>query len=86
MAGIRDGIEAPHPRMGGFWAYASIVTAALIVSISVLVIFSQGPANVKAQTEIESVSSDIEGATFDTHLSEDGSATIWINTAGEDLW
>jgi len=87
MHGIRNDI---HQRPTGFgfrnlWAVASVVTAAIVVAISTLVIFSEGPNEVSARTEIEAISTELEGATVDVETSEDGQ-TVWIKVTPEDLW
>ncbi len=87
MRGIHDRLESEQTRYMGptHWAFASIATAALIVAVSLLVIFSGGPSEVSA-TAIESYSTDVEGATVTTYSSENGTATVWLNVPQGDMW
>ena len=85
MAGIRDQVSAPRGRVAGLWAYASLTAAALVVALSAFVIFSGGPQDVDASV-VESATSDIEGAEVDVYSSENGTATVWVNLTGRDVW
>lgn len=88
MAGIRDQIEAPAAASGGahrsWWAMASLAAASLLVAASALYIFSGGPEPVRA-SEVESVSTDIAGATTGYEYAPDGNTTVWIEIAEDDL-
>lgn len=77
LSGIREGIEAPRRSYRGLWALASVAAAALIVAAAVVVIFSGGPGKVDA-TVVESVSSDIKGATVESYSSKNGVTTVWL--------
>jgi anti-sigma factor RsiW len=85
LAGVRHGLNKNEKRPGGIWALASLATAALIAAVSGWVIFAQH-GEVQAGTEVESVSTDIENATIDSYSNEDGTATVWVHVAEEDLW
>lgn len=85
MDGIRKEI-AVVPRSGhrGFWAFASLAAAALVVALATFSMFT-GPRPVGA-AEVESVSTDLEGATVGVYSSEEVT-TVYINyTGGDDLW
>lgn len=87
MEGIRGRIGEGHPARGGyrsFWALASVVAASLLVALSIMVIFTGGPSEVSARTEIGVVSTELD-ATVDVETSEDGS-TVWIEVTPKDLW
>jgi len=86
MEGVRGGIEPAAKRHGGLWALASMAAAAVIVAASAFVIFTNGPREVKAQTIVESYSSDLEAATITSYSSEDGTITVWLNIDEGDVW
>ncbi len=75
MDGIREGLEAPRRRHTGFWAMASMAAAAMLVVLGTMYVFSGGPETVKA-TEVEFVSTDLEGAAVDWYNTEDGVTSI----------
>jgi len=77
IASIRERVEAPRRSYRGLWAFASIAAAALIVAAAVLVIISGGPGKVDA-TVVESVSSEIQGATVESYSSKNGVTTVWL--------
>ncbi|MBI2423338.1 MAG: hypothetical protein HYV27_10955 [Candidatus Hydrogenedentes bacterium] len=85
MSGIAEGIERqPRYSFRGLWAYTSLVTAAILVGLALA--FTLFPANRPVEaTEIQAVYTDYDGATVDWYPSDDGSTTIWIKTAGDDL-
>lgn len=76
---------APRSRRG-LWAFASVATAALLAALSIVVVFSGTPEAVEAETVVESVSTDIEGATARSFYGEDGTAIVWVNVPDGDLW
>lgn len=83
---VRESIQqAPGRRFGGWWAFTSVAAAALLVAVSAFVIFSGGPSEVKAHTVVENYSTELEGATVDMDTTEDGTVTIWVNTAQKDV-
>ncbi|HRI86958.1 MAG TPA: hypothetical protein PK869_01770 [Candidatus Hydrogenedentes bacterium] len=89
MRGIREGVDAtPAPRRG-FWAALSLVAAALVVAVSLFVIFETNnivqPPAVGASV-VESASSDISGATVTSGTSEDGSAVVWFEAGQVEMW
>ena len=88
--GIYERLEAPSPLpakagIGRLLALASLVAAALIISAAAFTLFSAGPAPVSA-TEVESISTDLEGATVDWYDSEDGTTTLQVNIAEDYVW
>ena len=83
---LRRRVEEPKRSYAGLWAFASIAAAALIVSFSTLVMFSDGPAPVEARTVIEDASTEIDGATTSSYYSDDGTATVWVNVPEGDMW
>lgn len=86
MAGIREGIEQPAPRHAkGIWATASLVAAALVLVLSLLVIFHQPNEPVQA-TEVESVHTDLDGVSVDCYDSPQGTTTVWVTMPENDLW
>jgi len=78
MDGIRDGIEAQRAPSRGFWAWASLCAAGLVLTLGLAYIVTGGPQPVKAAPEIESYSTQLENATVNTY-SDDSSTTIWVN-------
>lgn len=85
MTGVRDGL-APRPRgWGRFWAVASLTAAALIAAISTFVIITDQPETVDA-TVVESVTTDLEGATVQTYEDEEGDTTIAVTMSKDDIW
>ena len=82
MRGIQDGIDAPRPRPAGLWAALSLSTAALIVAVAVFAVFFGGTSPAQA-TKVESMSTELPGATVDTYRSEDGVTTVWITMSKE---
>ncbi len=86
MAGIREGVETPQRGHRGFWALASLSTAALIVALSVfsLIMLNSHDA---VHTTVEAAASDIEGVEIDTYTDEeDGTAVVWVSDTGSDTW
>ena len=90
MEGIRDRIETPpRPARMGWWAWSSIGTAALIVAVFTFMVIAGGPKPVRAQTEIESVSTELDGAPVGDYTQEDGATTVctaWVNLPQGDVW
>lgn len=86
MRGIEAGLaeEAPAKSHKSLWAMLSLVTAALIMALATFSMFT-GPGPVKA-TEIESLSTDLEGATVEWFDLDNGVTTVWINVSEEDVW
>jgi anti-sigma factor RsiW len=83
MAGIQEGTERSGRRSGGIWTLMSLSAAALVIAIATFSIFT-GPGPVKAN-EVESVSTQIDGATVDWENSDDGVTTIWISIGEDDV-
>jgi hypothetical protein len=88
LAGIREQAqgEPVAARWPGLWAYASVATAAVVVALSALFVVVGGPEEVKAQSEVQTYSSELEGATIDAYTSDNGTAVVWINAPEADVW
>lgn len=86
LEALREKTQGIPRDRRGLWAFASVATAALLVSISILAVFSGTPEAVEAETVVESVSTDIEGATARSFYGEDGTAIVWVNVPDGDLW
>ncbi|NIA15465.1 MAG: hypothetical protein GWP08_15485 [Nitrospiraceae bacterium] len=85
--GIREQVRTPMRPRGHrkLWAALSLTAAALIVAISAVVVFRDGPQPVGA-TVIESCSTELEGATIRSYSSDEGVATVWITVSQDDVW
>jgi len=83
LDGINREIARPQRRPGGFWALLSLSAAALVIAIATFSLFT-GPGPVKAN-EVESVSTQLDGATVRWGNSDDGLTTIWISIGKDDL-
>jgi anti-sigma factor RsiW len=84
MQGIRTNIERPARRPMGLWAALSLTTAALLVALAAFSMFYGGPEKVRA-TEIESASTELQGASVDWYDTKEGVTTVWVNVAKEDI-
>jgi anti-sigma factor RsiW len=85
MEGIRAGIQEPRTRSGGIWALLSLAAAALVIAVATFSMFSN-PASVRVNAnEVESVSTDIEGATVGVENGENSVTTIWISIGEDDV-
>lgn len=85
MAGIREGVEAPERGRRGFWAVASLSTAALIVAASVFSVIMLNSQDAVHST-VEAAQSEIEGVEIDMYTDEDGTAVVWVSDSGSDAW
>lgn len=86
ITGIREGIEQPAPsHVKGMWATASLVAAALVLVLSLLVIFNSPNEAVQA-TEVESAVTELDGAAVDCYDSPQGTTTVWVTMPENDLW
>lgn len=83
MEGIKAGIHETRPRSGGIWALMSLAAAALVIAVATFSMFT-GPGPVKAN-EVESVSTEIDGATVGVENSENSVTTIWISIGKDDV-
>jgi len=85
MDGIREGV-APRARWQSnrWWALTSLMAASFLISLSVFYIFWGDPATVRA-TDVEAVSTELDGATTKWYDSDDGTTTIWVDYSGDDL-
>jgi len=86
MEEVRQRVNRSSSRGGGrqLWAWASLVTASLLVALSLLVIFN-GAKPTEAGTEVLETSTELEGATTDFEETDRG-ATVWLHATTEDLW
>ncbi len=85
MAGVRAAVAEPTPRKYTLWTSVSIATAALIIVIALLSILYPSPEPVKANA-VESVSTELNGATVDWYDNKEGVTTVWVKTSGDDVW
>ncbi len=90
MEGIREETERPARGHRGFWAVVSLSTAALLVALSAFLLFTTGehatPTVVEAVTnEVETVSTEINGATVDSYTDGDGTTVLWVSNGKRDL-
>lgn len=85
MEGVREGIAAPAPRFTGLWTLASAATVALIILVSLLAFFAGGPEPVRA-TEVESVSTELQGVTINYYDNPQGVSTVKVTMPESDLW
>lgn len=83
MAGINDAIAEPAPRRYRLWTSMSVAAAALVIVIALLSILYPSPEPVKANT-VESVTTELNGATVDWYDNKDGVTTVWVKTKGDD--
>lgn len=85
LAGIREAVEVPQRGYRGFWAALSLSTAALIVALSMFLIFTLDD-QAAVHSSVEAATTDIEGASIDTYSGEDGTAVVWVTVGGSDAW
>jgi anti-sigma-K factor RskA len=86
MAGVREAIEQPQRgNYRGFWAFASLATAALVVAVSAFVVFSGEPPAATASV-VEQATTEIRGAVVHWQHSEEGDTTVWLDVADSDIW
>ena len=79
LEGIAEGIHQPRHRFTGIWAMASGVAAALIAAVAMMSILTPPEAPVGAESLIETVSTDIDGATVELLGEGDETPTVWLN-------
>lgn len=85
MDGIREGMAPPARwQSNRWWALSSLMAASFLISLSVFYIFWGDPATVRA-TDVEEVSTELDGATTKWYDSDDGTTTIWVDYSGDDL-
>ena len=85
-AGIQEALDARPRSRRGLWAVASLSAAALILALALSSLFSK-PVTPVTATEVEWVSTDLEGATVsDWYNAEDGVATVWVEVGEDDVW
>ncbi len=85
LSGIHEGLDTPALSTGRLWTMGSALTAALILVLSLLVIFSRGDEKVRA-TEVESCTTELDGVTIKTFDNRDGVSTVWVTMPENDLW
>jgi len=83
--GIRSGISQSPPRSRGIWALSSLAAAALVIAVATFSIFSGSVPEPVRANEVESASTEIEGATVEWSDSGGGVTTIWISVSEDDL-
>ena len=79
MKGIQEGIAAPSRGYRGRWALASTAAAAIVVAVSLIYVVAPNDGPIGAETIIEEHSTDIDGATTESFVSDDGTANVWVN-------
>ncbi|MFA6243361.1 MAG: hypothetical protein WC655_20650 [Candidatus Hydrogenedentales bacterium] len=82
MSGIREQIEAPQSRRG-VWALLSLSTAALLVALSVFVVFMSGRST--TESVVEAATTQLPGATVNSYATQNGTQVIWISTPSRDV-
>lgn len=85
LSGIKAGLPDSEPRYRGFWALTSLAAAALVIAIATFSIFNGTTPEPVRANEVESVSTDIDGATVGWDDSGSGVTTIWISIAEDDV-
>jgi anti-sigma factor RsiW len=83
MEGIKAGIHEPRRRSGGIWALMSLAAAALVIAVATFSMFT-GPGPAKAN-EVESVTTDIEGASVQVETPEGGITSINVQIGKDDI-
>ena len=63
--------------------WLTIIVPLLLVALAVFSVFT-GPEPVTA-TEVEFVSTELEGATVEVYNSENGVTTFWLTPAKDDI-
>ncbi|MFA7691260.1 MAG: hypothetical protein GX117_05800 [Candidatus Hydrogenedentes bacterium] len=85
MEGIHEGIHERTPKVSGLWAMASFATVTLLILLSLLAFFAGGPDPVRA-TEIESVSTELQGVTINFYENAQGLSTVKVTMPENGLW
>jgi len=89
MDGIRQEIERPARHTRGFWAVVSLSTAALLVALSAFLVFTTGdqvaPPVEAVINQVETVSTEINGATVDSYTDDEGTTVLWVSNGKRDL-
>jgi anti-sigma factor RsiW len=83
MEGIKVGIHEPNRRSGGIWALMSLAAAALVIAVATFSMFT-GPGPAKAN-EVESVWTEIEGASVQVETPEGGVTSISVHIGKDDI-
>lgn len=85
MEGIRTGISQEPPRYRGFWALTSLAAAAMVIAVATFSILNGGAPEPVSADGVESVSTEIDGATVEWGDSGGGVTTIWISISEDDI-
>lgn len=85
MDGIRSGISQSPPRYRGFWALTSLAAASLVIAVAAFSIFTGSTPEPVRADGVESVSTEIDGATVEWGSSGGGVTTIWISISEDDI-
>ncbi|MBI4558940.1 MAG: hypothetical protein HY706_15260 [Candidatus Hydrogenedentes bacterium] len=83
LNGIRERLETPARHHYGLWALSSVSLAALIAAFSAFLLMTGGPRPASA---VESATTELEDTEVTVYESENGTPTVWIHKAEEDLW
>lgn len=87
LDGMWAGVETAAPHHRPFWAWLSLSAAALLMALATYFVFTDfnSPDRTVEATVVESAYSELQGASVDVEISEDGAATVWVNNAPDDI-
>lgn len=83
--GIEKALVTPKPDKQPLWTVLSLSAAALLVAASIFTIFFGKAKPAVAQTVVEELATDLQGARVGWFSSEDG-ATVYVSFAEKDIW
>lgn len=83
--GIRQGIAKAKSRSNTV-AWLSAAAAACLIALSLLSLFAPGNSSASAKSYVDTVRTDIQGATTETVHEDDGTAIVWVNVPEGDMW
>lgn len=88
LDGVREGLDAPATRRRPLWAMFSLAAAAIIIALATFLVITDfnGPSRNVEATVVESAYSELQGATVDVEIEQNGGATVWVNNAPNDIW
>lgn len=76
MDGIHQETSQPPRHRRGLWTLASLVSAALLIALSIVAVVSPGQTPVIAVDHYET---GVEGASIELLESDDDVSTLWVN-------
>lgn len=88
LDGVRQGMDVPAAHRRPVWAMFSLAAAAIVIALATFLIVTDfnGPTRNVEATVVESAYSELQGATVDVQVEQDGGATVWVNNAPDDIW